>query len=271
MNSVLVGIRIKNKSWALLSCLNSLSNQKFKDYDIFIYDESDTPVSEDPHIQVLLDKYNTKNELGLQEIQIEIIHEPKGAGNVAQALVKVLDYVRDNEYPYFLMLDSDMDMEPDCLWILYEHIKKLDAGWVIPTTLDVNNILGHTDYNLKQFIKKDILKFSEWGKNHQWFMYNPIFDKTAKTTATIPLINMKKISEESYKKIIKGLKKLGKRPAEDIMMYHYLGKCYLITQAKSWHLTCKSDHRHWMGYSKKDYDKVRKLQNDVAEKGIKAL
>jgi len=270
MNPILIGIRIKNKSWALLSCLNSLSNQRCKDFDIFIYDESSSPITEDPHIQVLLDKINAKNQLGLQSIQIEIIHESKGAGNVAQALIKVLDYVKDNEYPYFLMLDSDMDMEPECLWSLYKQIKKLDAAWVIPTTLDVNNVLGHKDYTLKQHNKKDISKFSEWGKNHQWFKYNPIFEKTSKTTATIPLINMKKISEDTYKDIIKGLKKLGKRPAEDIMMYHYLGKCYLITGAHAWHLTSKGDHRHWMP-TYTEYDAVRKLQNDVAEKGIKAL
>jgi len=270
MNPILVGIRIKNKTWALLSCLNSLSNQHLKDYDIFIYDESDTPISEDPHVQVLLDKYNTKNELGLQNIQIKITYESKGAGNVAQALVKVLNYVKDNEYPYFLMLDSDMDMEPECLWVLYKYIQKLDAAYVIPTTLDVNNILGHKDYTLKQYQKKASTKFSEWGLNHQMFKFNPIFGKTSKTTATIPLINMKKINKESYNDIIKGLKKLGKRPAEDIMMYHYLGNCYLITEALGWHLTSKGDHRHWMP-TYTEYDVVRKLQNDVAEKGIKAL
>jgi len=270
MNQILIGIRIKNKTWALLSCLNSLSNQKFKDYDIFIYDESDVPISEDPQVQIILDKYNTKNELGLQNIQIKIVYESKGAGNVAQALVKVLDYVKDNKYPYFLMLDSDMDMEPDCLWNLYEQIKKLDTTYVIPTTIDVNNVLEHKDYTLKQYHKNRKVDFSEWGLNHQWFKYSPIFDKTSKTTATIPLINMKKISEDTYKDIIKGLKKLGKRPAEDIMMYHYLGKCFLITSAHAWHLTSKGDHRHWMP-TYKEYDSVRKLQNAVAEKGIKAL
>jgi len=270
MNPIIVGIRIKNKSWALQSCLNSLSNQTFKGYDIFIYDESDSPITNDPHIQVLLDKFNTKNKLGIQNTKVKVIHESKGSSNVAQALIKVLEYTKENNYPYFLMLDSDMDMESTCLRTLYDFIQKLDTLYVIPTTIDVNNMLGHKDYTLEQHHKKDISNFSEWGKNHQLFKYCPIFKKTPKTTATIPLINMKKMSKEIYTKIIKGLKKLGKKPAEDIMMYHYLGDCYLITEALGWHLTSKGDHRHWMP-TYKEYDTVRKLQNDVAEKGINAL
>jgi len=256
MQPILIGIRIKNKSEILPLCLQSLAFQTNKSFDIFIYDESDVPVTDHYPVRLTMDFLQIHHN-------IDIHHQRRiESKNVGQALIKLLRYTESKNYEYLLMLDSDMILTPKCLEILFYEIKHTPTTYVEPTVIDINNALGHKDYDLKKYIRKELIKQSQWKRNHL-YTKNPLRIKRTTTTASIPLIDFVHFQLWNLiDDIEKDLNKLGDLPGEDIVMYHHLTKGkhkgLLCTDALAYHFSHKESSRDW-------YNVTRQIQQMITK------
>jgi len=256
MKPILIGIRIKNKSEILPLCLQALAFQSLKKFDIYIYDESDVPIT---------DHYPVRLAMDLLQIhyKIDIHHQRRiESKNVAQALIKLLEYTKTKKYEYLLMLDSDMILTPNCLEILFKHIKnEEDIAYTEPCVIDINNALGHNDYSVEHYNEDDIKKFSQWGINHQYYDTYFTLERTT-TTASIPLIQMSLLTYSKLAELMNDLEKLGKLPGEDIVMYYHLtkgkNKGLLISTALAYHYSHTESQRDWYNVSRQIQEKITK-------------
>jgi len=254
MKPILVGIRIKNKSEVLPLCLQALAFQTIKPFDIFIYDESDVPVTDHYPIRLSMDLLQIHHN-------IDIIHQRRiESQNVAQALIKLLRYIESTHHQYLLMLDADMILTPKCLETLLYEIKHTPTTYVEPTVIDINNALGHKDYTIKKYTKKELLKTNQWTRNHL-YTKNPLRIKRTTTTASVPLIdfvhfNMNNVLDD----IERDLNKLGNLPGEDIVMYYHLTKGkqkgLLCTDALAYHYSHTESKRDWYKVTRQIQEKI---------------
>lgn len=253
IKEILIGIRIKNKSEILPLCLQALSFQSCKEFDIYIYDESDVPITDHYPVRLAMDLLQIHH-------QIDIHHQRRiESQNVAQALYILLKYTLSKGYPYLLMLDSDMILTPKCLETLLYELKHNPTPYVEPTVIDINNALGHSDYTIKKYSKKELLKTSQWLQNHLYTL-NPLKIPRTTTTAAVPLIDMKML-KPLMNNIKESLDKLGDLPGEDIVMYYHLTKEYkglLCTGALAYHYSHTASSRHW-------YNVSRIIQNMISK------
>jgi len=263
MKEILAGIRIKNKSEILPLCLQALAFQTKKNFDIFIYDESDVPVTDHYPVRLAMDHLQLHH-------QIDIHHQRRmESKNVADALIKLLDYTVDKKYDYLLMLDSDMILTPTCLEKMEWELKHSPTIYVEPTVIDINNALGHSDYSIKKYTSRELRKQPRWAKNHL-YTKNSLHIPRTTTTASVPLIDFVhfKLHNEIDNKIddikrdlVKLQTKYPSGVGEDIVMYYHLTKDrkgMLYTGALAYHYSHTESQRDWYNISRQVQELITK-------------
>ena len=257
MKNILIALPIKNRNNILPIPLYSLFQQTHNDFDVLIYDQSDEPSTENYIVRQMIDLLQVH-----KGIKVTHIRDMKNR-SLAQARIYLLKYARQESYKYLLMLDDDVAMQPDCLEKLYNEIKESkDIIFCEGVAMDVNNALGHDDYDVETYTSTD--KFNKWQVNHHYYDVKFEIDRTSTTGGFHYLIDMQKIDEAMFNNIIHQLDKLTGMPCEDIMLeYHLTSGKYkgrLITNALVYHFPNTAQPRDW-------YNVTRKIQQRISERG----
>jgi len=257
MNDILIAIPTKNRADILPLPLYSLFQQTHKDFDVFIYDQSDEPITENYIVRQMFDLLQLHGD-------INVIHKRSMKDrSLTQARQFLLHYTKQKSYKYLLMLDDDVALQPDCLEKLYKEIKNSkDIIYVEAIAMDVNNALRHSDYDVDVHTSTD--QFNRWQVNHHYYDVKFEIDRTSTTGGFHYLIDMQKVDEAMFNNVIYQLGKLIGMPCEDIMLLYHLTsgkfKGRLITNALVYHFPNTAQPRDW-------YNVTRKIQQRISEKG----
>lgn len=258
MNEILIAIPTKNRSDILPLPLYSLF-QQFLSFDLVIYDQSDSPVTDNYIVRQMIDLLQIH-----KGVDVKHIRSMKDR-SLALARVFLLQYAKEHNYHYLFMLDDDVILSPDYLEKLHKEIIKPYNKKIIFTTgiaMDVNNALHHVDYSVD--ILDNDKDLNQWALPHHYYKEDIRRDIKTITGGFSYLIDMKKIDDEMFNQIIAKLKHLHGMPCEDIMLEYYLtNKNFtgrLITDAVAYHFPSTQQPRDW-------YNVTRKLQERISKTG----
>ena len=111
MKELLVAIPTKNREDIMPTVLQSLFHQTTDCFNLLIYDEGNIPITENYHVRQFFD---------LLEIHkgIEITHRRNMKdGSLARARIFILNYTKQHNYKYVMMLDDDVMLTPNTIEI----------------------------------------------------------------------------------------------------------------------------------------------------------
>lgn len=167
MDLITLAIPVYNAEECVERALLSALNQTYQDIDYLIVDDKGTDKS--------MDVVRKTVALHPRGKQVRIIENPKNLG-IGPIRNIIIEQVRGK---YLCFLDSDNEITPDCIQLLYDEIKRTDADVVSGSHNDIMDGIITTQYECKQsFItnKEEIVMSYFDGNKYLAVVWNKLFN-----------------------------------------------------------------------------------------------
>lgn len=129
MPKLCILLNVRDRATEVAMCLQSLRTSNYQDFDVYILDESSTPLGNYHFMNCITTLLKQENH--------KVFIKPNKSNGATHARQTMIDWVRSLpfEYEYYLRLDDDCIVQPDYIDQLFEVINEgydLASGVTVP-------------------------------------------------------------------------------------------------------------------------------------------
>jgi GT2 family glycosyltransferase len=198
--------------------------------EVILLDEAKTPVMENYVVNQALDV------LSLQGAEVKILRDRnlKGIGAARFRLVE------EAKYPWVLMVDDDVVLNPSCLGHLIRGAESGDYFWSVPTCRLIPAGFTSDGYIDNEIVDPKDHRVTEFTSKYPWFIPYFRYPEGYCTELLYSGTQAILLQREKFMEVNSDLKELGRLPREDSVMTKRMGVGIFMGDAETLHYEHKS-------------------------------